>query len=86
MRHLNGMTGMTELQALASYRAFVIGLPETIDGTTDPRESKDPAFVQRQLAEWQDVLDEVREYLGDDASSEAREFMAAEQARIDGLR
>jgi hypothetical protein len=86
LRHVNGMDGMTELQALSSYRGITMGLPETIDGTTGPRESKEAGFVEHQLAEWQDLLDEVRDHLGGDASNHAREFMAAEQSRIDALR
>lgn len=83
MRHVNGMTGMSESQALNSFRGFIIGLPETIDGTCGVPE---PEYKAKQLAEWQDLLDEVREYLADGASPEARDFIAAEQARIDGLR
>ncbi|MEV8510826.1 hypothetical protein [Dactylosporangium sp. NPDC051484] len=84
--HKNGMAGMTELQALTSYRTITTGLPETVDGTTGQREDKDPAFVASQIVEWQELLDEVRDYLGDDASPYARDFLASEQARIDALR
>lgn len=83
MRHVNGMTGMTERQALNSFRGITIGLPETIDGTCGVPE---PEYKAKQLAEWQDLLDEVREYLANNASTEACEFIAAEQARIDALR
>ncbi|WP_344509275.1 hypothetical protein [Dactylosporangium maewongense] len=79
------MSGLTEAQALQSYRVITTGLPETIDGTTGPVNEVDPAFKAKQLTEWQDLLDEVRDYLADDASPEAREYFAAEQARIDRL-
>lgn len=76
---MSHMTGMTEAQALASYRAWTGGIsPEGCD--------MPPADWAKQLDDWQEALDEVREHLGHDATPEAREFMAAEQARIDGLR
>lgn len=82
--HVNGMTGMTEAQALWSYRTITTGLPETVDGTCGPEQ--EPGYHARQLDEWQALLDEVRDYLADNASKEARDLFAAEQARIDRLR
>ncbi|MGI5179544.1 hypothetical protein ACQEVZ_24755 [Dactylosporangium sp. CA-152071] len=84
--HVGGMDGMTEAEALWSYRTITTGLPETIDGTTRPVDEVDPAFKAKQLTEWQDLLDEVRDYLADDASPEAREYFAGEQRRIDAFR
>ncbi len=76
---MSHMTGMTEAQALASYRAWTGGIsPEGCD--------MPPADRTKQLDDWQAALDEVRDHLGGAAGGEAREFMAAEQARIDGLR
>lgn len=76
---MSHMDGMTEAQALASYRAWTGGIsPEGCD--------MPPADWAKQLDDWQVALDEVRGHLGADASPEAREFLGAEHARIDRLR
>lgn len=80
------LDGMSEAGVLHDYRSWTQGLPETVDGSISPQAEQGPAFVAKQLAEWQQALDNARSHLGDGASQEARDLFAAEQVRIDALR
>ncbi len=80
---MSHLAGMSHRGALLDYTSWVTGLPETIDGTTG---EPTPEYRAKPIAHWQQALDDVRNYLGDEADAEARALFASEQARIDALR